>query len=126
MAINPTGQSMKAFLEAAPDEPVVMLNLLRFREGGRERYEEYLAHFGGYAREVGAEVLYYAEGAPALVAEDGQAWDAVLLVSYPTRRSFSEMVRNPRYQEGTHLRDEALVEAVLQPTSPRGLPAFTA
>ncbi len=121
MAINPTGQSLKAFLEAAPDQPVTMLNLLRFREGGRERYEEYLTHFGGYAREVGAEVLYYGEGDTALVAEDGQAWDAVLLVAYPTRRAFSEMVRNPRYQEGTHLRDEALVEAVLQPTSPRGL-----
>lgn len=125
MAINPTGQGLKSFLEAAPDEPVVMLNLLRFREGGRERYEEYLAHFGVHAREVGGEVLYYGEGAEALVAEDGQAWDAVLLVSYPTRRAFSDMVRNPRYQEGTHLRDDALVEAVLQPTVARGLPAVT-
>ncbi|HEU4514822.1 MAG TPA: DUF1330 domain-containing protein [Nocardioidaceae bacterium] len=122
MAINPTGQGLKSFLEAAPDEPVVMLNLLRFREGGRDSYERYLAHFGTFAREVGGEVIYYGEGATALVAEDGQAWDAVLLVSYPTRRAFSDMVRNPRYQEGTQLRDEALVEAVLQPTSPRGTP----
>jgi uncharacterized protein (DUF1330 family) len=125
MAINPTGQGLKNFLQTAPDEPVVMLNLLRFREGGRERYEEYLAHFGTYARQVGGEVLYYGEGGTALVAEDGQAWDAVLLVSYPTRRAFSDMVGNPGYQEGTHLRDEAVVEAVLQPTSPRGLPAFS-
>jgi hypothetical protein len=28
-------------------------------------------------------------------------------------------VRDPGYQEGTHLRTEALVEAVLQPTVPR-------
>ncbi len=122
MATNPTGQGLKSFLEAAPDEPVVMLNLLRFKDGGRESYERYLTHFSGYAREVGAEVLYYGEGGTALVAEDGQAWDAVLLVSYPTRRAFSDMVRNPRYQEGTHLRDEALVEAVLQPTTPRVVP----
>ena len=121
MAINPTGQGLKSFLEAAPDEPVVMLNLLRFRDGGRDSYERYLAHFAEYARDVGGQVLYYGDGATALVAEDGQAWDAVLLVSYPTRRAFSEMVRNPRYQEGTHLRDEALVEAVLQPTTPRAV-----
>ena len=117
MAINPTGPALKSFLQKAPDEPVVMLNLLRFREGGRESYQKYLAHFGEYAREVGAEVVHYGEGHDALVAEDGQAWDALLLGSYPTRRAFSDMVRNPRYREGTHLRDEALVEAVLQPTT---------
>lgn len=122
MAINPTGKGLKAFLEAAPDEPVVMLNLLRFREGGRESYEKYLAMFGRYAAEVGAEVLYYGDGDTALVAEPGQDWDAVLLVRYPSRRAFSDMVRNPAYQEGTHLRDDALVEAVLQPTSARPLP----
>ena len=55
-----------------------------------------------------------------VVAEHGQGWDAVLLVSYPSRRAFSDMVRDPGYQEGTHLRTEALVEAVLQPTVPRG------
>ena len=123
MAINPTGTGLKAFLEAAPDEPVVMLNLLRFREnGGRESYERYLAMFGRYAAEVGAQVLYYGDGDTALVAEAGQHWDAVLLVRYPTRRAFSEMVRNPAYQEGTHLRDDALIEAVLQPTLPRSMP----
>lgn len=123
MAVNPTGQGLKRFLAAAPDEPVVMLNLLRFREGGRESYERYLAHFEDCAREVGAEIIYYGDGDTALVAEDGQAWDALLLVRYPTRRAFSEMVRNPRYQEGTHFRDDALVEAVLQPTTARPLPS---
>ena len=73
---------------------------------------------GRFAAEVGAEVIYHGDGDTPLVAEAGQAWDAVLLVRYPSRRAFSEMVRNPAYQEGTHLRDEALVEAVLQPTVP--------
>ena len=124
MAINPTGAGLKAFLEAAPDEPVVMLNLLRFRpDGGQESYRKYLATFGRYAAEVGGEVLYYGDGDEALVAEAGQHWDAVLLVRYPTRRAFSEMVRNPAYQEGTHLRDDALIEAVLQPTVARPMPS---
>ncbi len=79
--------------------------------------------FGRYGTEVGAEVLYYGDGDQALVAESGQDWDAVLLVRYPTRRAFSEMVRNPAYHEGTHLRDDALVEAALQPTVARPLPS---
>jgi uncharacterized protein (DUF1330 family) len=117
MAIDPLGQDLKAFLAAAPEEPVVMLNLLRFAEGGRARYEDYLRHFRGHAESRGAEVLYYGTGDTPLVAEPGQDWDAVLLVRYPTRRAFSEMVADPAYQQGVHLRSDALVEAVLQPTS---------
>jgi uncharacterized protein (DUF1330 family) len=52
------------------------------------------------------------------VAEDGQAWDAVLVVRYPDRRAFSRMVADPEYQEVTALRTAALSEAVLQPTTP--------
>ena len=119
MAVNPTGPDMKAFLAEDPDEPVVMLNLLRFAEGGAERYDAYIAHFRTYAAKVGAQVVYFGHGSAPVVAEAGQDWDAVLLVSYPSRRAFSDMVRDPGYQEGTHLRTEALTEAVLQPTVPR-------
>jgi uncharacterized protein (DUF1330 family) len=42
----------------------------------------------------------------------------VLLVRYPSRQAFSDMVRNPEYQQITHLRTEAVSEAVLQATSP--------
>ncbi len=118
MAVNPTGAGMKAFLAEAPDQPIVMLNLLRFAPGGSERYAEYLAHLRPFAEKVGASVIYYGRGSAPIVAEAGQDWDAVLLVSYPTRRAFSDMVRDPGYQECTHLRTEALTEAVLQPTTP--------
>ena len=120
MAVDPTGAGLKQFLAEDPGGPVVMLNLLRFRpDGGRERYAEYVEHFRRTSAPHGAEVLYVGDGATALVAEDGQAWDAVLLVRYPGRQAFSDMVRDPAYQAGSHLRTEALLEAVLQPTTPR-------
>lgn len=118
MAIDPTGPGLKAFLAENPDEPVVMLNLLRFTpDGGRSGYEDYLRHFRATSAMVGAEVIYYGTGDSPLVAEQGQDWDAVLLVRYPTRRAFSEMVRDAAYQEGSHLRSDSLLEAVLQPTT---------
>lgn len=116
MAVDPTGRDLKQFLEADPDQPIVMLNLLRFTDGGEGGYAEYLRHFRPQAESVGATILYYGRGTHPLVAEPGQAWDAVLLVSYPTRRAFSQMVANKEYQQGTHLRTEAVKEAVLQPT----------
>ena len=105
-------------MQEDPGGPVVMLNLLRFTEGGRESYaryskaltETFLARYGG-------EVLYAGNGTTPLVAEQGQDWDAVLLVRYPSREAFSKMVADPEYQQFTHSRTEALTEAVLQPTT---------
>ncbi|MER7394116.1 DUF1330 domain-containing protein [Streptomyces sp. NPDC000151] len=118
MAVDPTGKSLKQFLLEDPDAPVVMLNLLRFAPGGGgEGYADYLRHFRPHAERVGATILYYGLGAAPVVAEPGQDWDAVLLVSYPSRHAFSEMVRDEDYQRGTHLRTSAVTEAVLQPTT---------
>jgi uncharacterized protein (DUF1330 family) len=51
-----------------------------------------------------------------LVAERGQSWDAVLLVRYPSRSAFSQMVADPEYQGVSSLRTDALEEAALQAT----------
>ena len=117
--IDPTGQDLKRYLADDPGGPVVMLNLLRFRpDGGREGYAAYVEHFRATSAPHGAEVVYAGDGSTALVAQDGQSWDAVLLVRYPSRRAFSDMVRDPAYQAGAHLRSQALAEAVLQATVP--------
>lgn len=117
MAIDPTGKDLKRFLAHEPERPVVMLNLLRFKDGGAEGYADYLRHFRRFAEQVGASIIYYGLGSDPIVAEQGQDWDAVLLVSYPSRFAFSEMVRDEEYQRGTHLRTDSLIEAVLQPTA---------
>ena len=120
MAVDPKGADLKRYLAEDPGGPVVMLNLLRFRpDGGRESYGKYAAALRDtYLDKYGAEVVYAGEGSTALVAEDGQAWDAVLLVRYPSREAFSRMVADPDYQQFTHFRTEALTEAVLQATVP--------
>ena len=119
MAVDPRGADLKRYLAEDPGGPVVMLNLLRFvPDGGRERYAQYVEHFRRTSAPHGAQVVYAGEGSTALVAEPGQSWDAVLLVRYPSRQAFSDMVRDPAYGEGTSLRTQALEEAVLQATTP--------
>ncbi len=118
MAIDPRGSDLKRFLAEDPGGPVVMLNLLRFADGGRARYAEYARAIAPFVARVGGELVYAGDGATALVAEPGQSWDALLLVRYPSRAAFCRMVADPEYQLITHLRTEALREAVLQPTTP--------
>ncbi len=120
MAVDPSGAALADMLEQDPGGLVVMLNLLRFASGGRSSYEEYSRRAGHFLKKYGAELLYAGDGTTPLVAEDGQAWDAVLVVRYPSREAFSRMVSDPEYQEFTHLRTQALSEAVLQPTVPWG------
>lgn len=118
MAVDPSGSALATMLNEDPGGPVVMLNLLRFAPGGRASYQEYSRRAGRFLNKYGAELLYAGDGATPLVAEDGQDWDAVLVVRYPSREAFSRMVADPEYQELTPLRSRALAEAVLQPTVP--------
>jgi uncharacterized protein (DUF1330 family) len=122
MAIDPRGADLKRLMTEDDGGPLVMLNLLRFTEGGRERYAEYARRFAKtFLQRYGAEVIYFGDSSTVLVAESGQAWDAVVVVRYPTREAFSRMVADPEYQAISHLRSGALTEAVLQATAPREL-----
>ena len=106
------------FAERAGDgAPVVMLNLLAFRpEGGRERYEEYGAAVAPLLERAGGRVVFLGNPAAALLG-DG-SWDLVLLVEYPTRQAFLEMIGSPEYQAIAHLRTEALSKGELHPLDP--------
>jgi uncharacterized protein (DUF1330 family) len=119
MAVDPRGADLKRFLEDDVPGPVVMLNLLRFRTGQAGVVPEYARPLSEtFLPRYGAAVVYAGDGSTALVAEDGQAWDAVIIVRYPDREAFSRMVADPEYQEVTALRTAALSEAVPQPTTP--------
>lgn len=119
MAVDPRGSDLKRLLAEDPGGSVVMLNLLRFGHDGRASYEAYARRLSEtFLPRYGAEMLYAGDGSTVLVAEPGQAWDAVLLVRYPSREAFSRMVADPEYQQVTGLRTQALTEAVLQATTP--------
>ena len=118
MPVDPTRDDVRRYMTEDPGGPVVMLNLIKYKPGGEESYRAYGRALQGYLPKIGAEVLYAGDCATALVAPEGWEWDALLVVRYPSREVFMKMVRDPEYQKVTHLRTEALTEAVLQATVP--------
>ncbi|WP_181310030.1 DUF1330 domain-containing protein [Nocardioides campestrisoli] len=118
MTVDPGTADLETFLATAPDEPFVMLNLMRYAEGGRALYTEYLRRAAPYVEAAGARVLYLGKGGTPLVGGDAQAWDAVMLVWYPSPAAFTAMVDDPEYVQVSHLRAQALAAAVLQPSRP--------
>ena len=62
---------------------------------------------GRLVSRYGAETVYAGDGATPLAAEPGQAWDAVALVRYPTRRGFATMIADPDYESADPVRMSA-------------------
>ena len=94
-------------LSALPDDvPVVMLNLMRFREksldgkgSGWDAYLRYSALTIKLIKKVGGTIFWAGEAeAVALGVPDVHRWDYVALVRYPSRAAFLEMMNSAEYQ----------------------------
>lgn len=107
---------------AGEDGPVVMLNLLAFKpDGGRERYEEYGAAVAPILERLGGRIVFAGEPAAVLLGEE--SWGMVLLVEYPSRQAFLDMIASDEYQAIGHLRTEALTKGELHPMDPLPSPS---
>ncbi len=112
-------------------EPVVMINLLRYREqadygnrtdiepcSGREAYRRYMKQAVAFVIAVGGAVIW--QGAPKalLLGPPEERWDLALLVRYPSKEAFLAMVSDPAYQAITMHRTAALEDSRLIATAP--------
>ncbi|MEM6784896.1 MAG: DUF1330 domain-containing protein [Bacteroidota bacterium] len=129
--IDPRPEAIAAFLQRDHAGPVVMLNLLRFREtadygahpdlappspiSGREAYAVYLRHTQPLFDKYGGEVIVHRRGEAFLIGPDGPAWDAVLVVRYPSMAAFLGLAQDPAYLAGAGHRTAALADSRLLP-----------
>jgi len=110
--IERTEEQTRAFMDLDIEGPVHMLNLLRFKaEGGREKYREYAKHNAPLLAKVGGKAISRSEARATLIG--GEDWDAVLIVEYPSRKAFLDMVLSDDFKEAKHLRQQALEDSRL-------------
>jgi len=134
-AIEPRPEQLAAFAAGPEDGPIVMLNLLRYREHarypegfaaapctGREAYGRYSEAVLPLLAAVGGRPVWIGLVRDALIAPVGEAWDDAILVQYPSRRAFLEMVAKPAYQAAMPHRSAALADSRLIATSGTFLP----
>lgn len=99
MSVEPTAEQMAALAARPSGEPVVMVNLLKFKaDGGRESYARYGEEVIPHLDRAGATVLY-AGAAPTQVIGDDEKpwWNAIVVVQYPSPAAFIDMVTNEEY-----------------------------
>lgn len=121
----------KAFFQAHQEGPVVMLNLLRFREkadytgqtqlkplreiSGREAYRLYMDHTLPFLTKAGGEVLFYGKSSAFLIGPTDEQWDAVLLVRHASAAKFIAFAQDEGYQAIVGHRTAALSDSRLLP-----------
>ncbi len=96
--------------ELPADQPVLMLNLLRYRaqaeygthspkapRSGREAYQEYIQAFLAHNSVEEFKILFQGPVLTALVAPAGEQWDDMVLVQYKNMDVFRRWVESPFY-----------------------------
>jgi len=113
--IEPTAADLERFRKGDNGRPFVLVQLLRFTERGRDKYLQYSATAQPILRALGGQVLYAGECVEPLAAVEGQAWDAIVVVRYPSRSAYVQMLGDPGFRAIADLRRGALREAVFLP-----------
>lgn len=112
-------EQKKAFVQIPSDTPVVMLNLLKFKDrvvetglSGEQSYKEYMRQAMPFFAKSKAEVLFMGKPQTMLIGpENEELWDKMLLVKYNSITDFLEMVMAEGYP--AHKRIQALEDSRL-------------
>lgn len=119
MAVNPTGAQIERLAHDSHENggEVVMLNLLKFREraadgsgeSGADSYGRYAAEAVRKVEERGGQVVWMGRPDSVVIGDDDEdAWDAVVLVMYPNRSAFLDMIGEAGYQKANADRESGL------------------
>ena len=121
--IDPGRDQFEAFKELPRDEPIMMLNLLCFREKaayddgrkatGAEAYEAFGRESAPVFHRVGGEIIWRGKPEVMLIGPEDQHWDLIFVARYPSAGAFLEMVTDPRYREAVKHRQAAVLDSRL-------------
>ena len=113
-AIRPNKEQFLELMNAPDEGPVVMMNLLKFksREGASE-YSKYGQSAVQMVEARGGKVLWMGKVDQTLIGPVDEAWDAVALVQYPSRKAFVEMTSTEEYDAAHEHRESGLERTLL-------------
>jgi hypothetical protein len=104
MATWPTPEQIETFLAGPPDQPVVMLNMLKFKAEadpshpgmtGAEAVRMYSVQMKEFVEARGGTFVLAANVDSQLIGEGGEDFDFVGIMRYPSRRRYLELAGDP-------------------------------
>jgi uncharacterized protein (DUF1330 family) len=108
--LHPGGDNLQSFLSGKP-EPVVMVNLLKFKEkasyadgretklSGQEAYQLYASEMRKLVEAEGGRFIFGGQVESLLLGEVEELWDVVGLVEYPTPQTLVKIASTREFAE---------------------------
>ena len=108
-SLMPNDQQMAGFLEEGKDQPIYMVNLLKFKDKavypdkretdltGEEAYAIYGQEVRKHLEKVGAKPIFSGKVSRLMLGEVEDLWDTVAIAMYPNRKAMLDMISDPEY-----------------------------
>lgn len=120
--VEANDEALDAMRLLDPNESVVMLNLLKFREialdgfgvdgmTGGQAFRRYGELNETEDVKFGSEPIWMGLGKNSIIGDE--EWDLAILVRYPTRQHFIDKLDNAKYREISKVREAALLDSRL-------------
>ncbi len=135
-AVYPGEKQIKEMQDAGPDGPIVMVNLLKFRDrakysdgretdlSGREAYDLYARDVMKLVVDYGGNVIFAGDTTFLALGEATPLWDEVALAMYPTRKALFDMSTSKEWMAIAVHREAGLEGQLNIETTPSFLPTF--
>lgn len=126
--IDPSPANFAAFKDLPRDEPIHMLNLLRYRDlaeypqghehhgkgwTGARAYREYGKTSGPIFARVGGTIVWRGTFHTMVTGPEGERWHDGFVAQYPNSGAFFEMIKDAEYQLAVVNRTAALADSRL-------------
>lgn len=102
-AVYPKGEQLTEAIAKGSNEPIVMVNLLKFKDRasykdgraddatGRQAYDRYGKEMIKFVQSHGGRVIFSGPVKSVVIGNVEEAWDAVALVEYPSSEAFAKI-----------------------------------
>jgi uncharacterized protein (DUF1330 family) len=113
--VLPNPEQMQGFMEAGPEVPIYMVNLLKYKDkavyedarethlSGQEAYNLYAIAVAQLISEFGGHIEFSGKVNRLMLGEVEELWDDIAIAMYPSRKAMLEMMMSPKMQEiGQH------------------------
>lgn len=129
--IHPTQEAGRKLFTRGIRGPVVMLNLLRFRDiadysnhtsiapespiSGREAFDLYISHTLPFLKQSGGKILFLGESWEFFIGPTDETWDFMMLIRQNSLTDFLNFAKNEEYLKGIGHREAAIIDSRLLP-----------
>ena len=128
--VMPNEKQTEEFLEEGHDEPIFMVNLLKFKDKaeykdgrqtdltGQEAYQIYAKEVQGHLQKVGGKLIFSGVVSRLMLGEVEELWDWVAIAEYPSRKAMRSMIMDKDYRKSEEHRNAGLAGQLNIETKP--------